>query len=290
VESAYSAEAAAAVDRLLPRFGVPVARRWLAGADAHVHYLEAGAGPPVVLLHAGFGGAGNWYRTLGPLSRHYRVVAPDRPGYGLSRAGAAHDPVHWLDWFLAALGVGRAILIGHVSGGALALAYARARPAAVRALVLSDLQLLPAASPAAPAEPLLAAEGSGALQDPEAWYAALTPCFDDPRLLAPEYLYYLWCLARFRPGQRQLPPGEASPGPVPLASPRQAALPTVPMLLVWGEDNPWTPVAMAQQLHRRLPQAWLRVIEHSRGMPSLEQPGEFNHAVLTFLQQRLGAS
>jgi 2-hydroxy-6-oxonona-2,4-dienedioate hydrolase len=283
VESAHAAEAAAAVDRLLPRFGVSVARRWFAGD--RVHYLEAGTGAPVVLLHAGFGGAGNWYRTLGPLSRHYRVVAPDRPGYGLSQAGATSDPVWWLDRFLTALGIGRVILVGHASGGALALAYAAARPTVVRALVLSDLQLLPAASPAVPAERPPAVEGSASPQDPEAWYAALAPCFDDPRLLAPEYLYYLWCLARLRPGQRQLPPGEAPPGPVPLASLGQAAFPTVPTLLIWGEDNPWAPVALARQLHRTLPQAWLRVIGPSRGMPALEQPGEFNHAVLTFLQQ-----
>ena len=145
VDPARLAEADAAVDRLLPRFGVPVARRVAETPHGRVHLLEAGDGPAVVLVHGGFGGAGNWYRTLGPLARRFRVLAPDRPGYGLS--DAALDTLEWLEDLLAALDVRRAALVGHAGGGALALAYARRRPGAVTALALSDVPLALAGPP-----------------------------------------------------------------------------------------------------------------------------------------------
>jgi pimeloyl-ACP methyl ester carboxylesterase len=57
----------------------------------------------------------------------------------------------------------------------------------------------------------------------------------------------------------------------------------VPTLLVWGRGNRWSGVPLARRLQQRIPDAALRVIEHSKGVPQLEQPGEYNHAVLSFL-------
>jgi pimeloyl-ACP methyl ester carboxylesterase len=303
-DASLLAEVDAAVDRLLPRSGVPVARRLVALADGRAHVLEAGDGPPVVLLHGGFGGAGNWYRTIGPLSRRYRVLALDRPGYGLT-PGPAPDPVAWLGACLAALDAPRAALMGHASGGALALAYAQVHPAAVTALVVTDMPLLPPAdqqsSPPAgrraardslqsrPTIGGLAGPSSAPTRPPprprrvETWYASLAARFDDRRLLAPEYLYYLWCLARLRPEQDQRPPGEIAPGPVAIPGPGERTWPARPSLLVWGHGNRGTGALLARQLHQRIPDAWLRVIGRSKGIPNLEQPGEFNYAIMTFL-------
>jgi len=274
MESAQLAKAEAALDRLLPRFGVPIGRRAVALAGGPVHYLEAGSGPAVVLLHGGFGGAGNWYRTMGPLAQRYRVLAPDRPGYGLSAAREA-EPAAWLDGFLDAVGAERVALVGHAGGGAEALAYARARPAAMRGLALGDL-VLTSADAAAP-------RPARRPRRVESWYTSLAARFDDRRLLAPEYLHYLWCLAQLRPEQDQRPPGDVAPGPIAVPTPGERTWPAVPILLVWGRGNRWTPVPRARELHQRILDAWLRVIEHSKGIPQLEQPGEYNYAVMTFL-------
>jgi 2-hydroxymuconate-semialdehyde hydrolase len=290
LEPADLVEARAATERLLPRFGVPVARGVVDAQGGATHYLEAGTGPAVLLLHGGFGGAGNWYRTLGSLSQWYRVVAPDRPGYGLTRASGEVEPVAWLDGLIGALRLGGVALVGHAGGGALALAYAQARPAAVRALALSDLPLVDPsmAEQSSRATALEAASGratSGWRRPPrvEAWGASVGARFDDRRALAPEYLYYLWCLARLRPEQDQRPPGELAPGPVLLPAPGERTWPARPCLLVWGKGNRWTGVPLARLLHVRIPDAWLRVIDHSKGIPNLEQPGEFNHALMSFL-------
>ncbi|HWP29236.1 MAG TPA: alpha/beta hydrolase, partial [Chloroflexota bacterium] len=96
----------------------------------------------------------------------------------------------------------------------------------------------------------------------------------------------LWSLARLRPDQDQRPPGDLAPGPVPVPQPGERTWPTLPCLLVCGRGAPWSSVPLARLLHQRVPDAWLRVIEHSKGVPMLEQPGEFNFALITFLAAR----
>src|SRR5690606_30152672 len=69
-----------------------IASRYIVVDDIRTHYLEAGEGPPVVLLHSGeFGGAAelSWEFTIPALAAHYRVIAPDWLGFG--RTDKVHD-------------------------------------------------------------------------------------------------------------------------------------------------------------------------------------------------------
>src|SRR5260370_12944342 len=50
-----------------------------------------GGGPPLVLLHGGYGSWSHWIRNVLPLSRWFRVIAPDLPGLGDS----ATPPEPW---------------------------------------------------------------------------------------------------------------------------------------------------------------------------------------------------
>lgn len=131
-----------ALGRLLALGGAEPERRvWDRPDGGVIHYLEAGSGPPVVLVQGGGGGAGNWYRVLGPLSRWHRVVAPDLPGFGLSSPvepvrplgmRAAELLVRWLD----GIGVERFDLVGTSLGGLLALRMAQRWPERLGRLVL----------------------------------------------------------------------------------------------------------------------------------------------------------
>lgn len=118
-------------------------------ADAgglRTHYLEAGKGEPLVLLHGGGAGAdsvGNWRGTLPAFARHFRVLALDMVGFGET---AKPDPagfeysqdarVRHLAAFLDALGVRRASFIGNSMGGCTALGLAALHPGRVERLVL----------------------------------------------------------------------------------------------------------------------------------------------------------
>ncbi len=109
----------------------PPCGRFVEVDGVRLHWIEEGAGRPVVFFH----GAGGMVEDLlasrfAPLvgARH-RLIAIDRPGYGHSdrpRAELAgpEAQARLLHQALAQLGIERPILIGHSWGGALALAYA----------------------------------------------------------------------------------------------------------------------------------------------------------------------
>lgn len=109
--------------------------------DGLLHIAERGegAGLPVVFLH-GFGGSlDNWTNVQNTIALHRRTIAVDLPGHGKS---VAHDAAEWsamataLAAILADRGVGRAHLIGHSMGGAVAATLALIEPESVASLVL----------------------------------------------------------------------------------------------------------------------------------------------------------
>ncbi len=113
-----------------------------------VHYKAAGSGEPVYLLLHGFlANTYTWHRVFDDLSKSGRVIAFDRPAFGLSGR-----PLEWegqnpysmasqVDLALALLdhlGVEKAVLVGNSAGGTVAAEIALAHPERVQALVLVD--------------------------------------------------------------------------------------------------------------------------------------------------------
>ncbi|MFN7780235.1 MAG: alpha/beta fold hydrolase [Betaproteobacteria bacterium] len=107
-----------------------------------VHYVESGQGVPLVLLHANPGDSSDFEAVVPALSRHYRVLALDWPGYGRSAVPSQHEVVNAhlfcnvLREFLNALALPPALFIGNSLGGNAAARLAIELPEAVRGLVL----------------------------------------------------------------------------------------------------------------------------------------------------------
>ncbi len=110
------------------------------------HYIEAGQGPALVLVHGGGAGAdawGNWYSCLEHYAVNFRTIAVDMPGFGKTEKP---DPKKFeytqaarnrhLAAFIEHLGAGPVYLIGNSMGGATALGVALRRPELVSKLVL----------------------------------------------------------------------------------------------------------------------------------------------------------
>jgi 2-hydroxy-6-oxo-octa-2,4-dienoate hydrolase len=108
------------------------------------NYLEAGAGPPVVLVHGSGPGVtayANWRLVIPALSDRFRVIAPDMVGFGFSERpdGADYSVQTWADQvvgLLDALGLDKASIVGNSFGGAIALRVATQHPDRVDKLVL----------------------------------------------------------------------------------------------------------------------------------------------------------
>jgi len=113
------------------------------GGDVRLHYVEAGEGPLVILLHGfpefWFG----WRLQIAPLAAAgYRVVAPDTRGYNLSsrpdgvHAYAADLLADDINGLIRELGAESATLVGHDWGGTIAWTAAMNHPEAVDRLAI----------------------------------------------------------------------------------------------------------------------------------------------------------
>jgi pimeloyl-ACP methyl ester carboxylesterase len=107
-----------------------------------IHYLTAGKGPAVILLHGYTQTSRMWRPIIPPLAEKFTVIAPDLPGIGDSEI-----PKDGLDMKTAAirihglaksLGVEKARVVGHDIGLMVAYAYAAMYPNEVEKLVLMD--------------------------------------------------------------------------------------------------------------------------------------------------------
>jgi pimeloyl-ACP methyl ester carboxylesterase len=134
--NAFSAKAyAAAPDKT-------IASRTANVGGIKLHYLTAGHGAPLILLH-GYAETSLMWRPIIPvLAERFTVIAPDLPGIGDSDI-----PADGLDMKSAAvrihslaqsLGVQKAEVVGHDIGLMVAYAYAAQFPAEVTKLVLMD--------------------------------------------------------------------------------------------------------------------------------------------------------
>ena len=106
-----------------------------------VHYLHAGAGRPIVLIHGLVGSSANWKRSIDALARHRSVYAIDLVNMGKSQRVENLDPcleatADRVAAVMDALGIAEADLTGHSHGGAVALMLAARHPNRVRSLML----------------------------------------------------------------------------------------------------------------------------------------------------------
>lgn len=123
------------------RRSYPFESRYQLLSAGEMHYVDEGQGPCLLLVH----GTPTWsfeYRhVIAALSPHYRCVAPDHLGFGLSErpAAFAYTPeahAAALAEFVAHLGLQRFTLVGHDFGGPIALPLALGASSPVQKLVI----------------------------------------------------------------------------------------------------------------------------------------------------------
>jgi len=133
-----------------------------------LHYLEAGRGAPVILLH-GLGGDGSrWGPNIEPLAQSFHVFALDQIGFGQSDKPLANYHTGMLAEFLVdfikAVGLQKASLVGNSMGASVALYTAAKFPSVVDKIVLADGGGFRASSPRSAD----ASRGSGDASQPPA--------------------------------------------------------------------------------------------------------------------------
>ena len=117
-----------------------------------LRYHEAGDGPPLVLLHGSGPGVSGWRNfrgNLGVFAQHFRTLALEFPGFGVSDPTGEHPmiaaPAAVLR-FLDGLGIERADLIGNSLGGQVASRIAMRNASSVKSGRANPMIVCPAGS------------------------------------------------------------------------------------------------------------------------------------------------
>jgi len=270
-----------------------------------LHCVEAGEGPPVVLLHGFPEFWYSWRRQIRRLAEAgFRALAPDQRGYHLSEKPEAVEAyrVDRLAADVAALiereAGGRACLAGHDWGGAVAWQVALRHPD-----VVERLAILNAPHPAA-----YAREVRRPRQLLRSWYVLFfqLPWLPEAAIRAFDYAVLerifrttarpgaftdddvaAYKAALDRPGaltaalnwyRANLPPARDEVGSRGRASGRVEA----PTLVLWGERDPWLDVRLLEGLDRRVPDLRVRRWPDAGHWLQAEAPEEVGRALAAF--------
>ena len=247
-----------------------------------IHYVEAGSGPNVILLHGLGGSTQAWQFNIGPLAEKFHVFVPDQIGFGKSDKPLVNyrirTYVDFLDQFCKQLKIERATLVGNSMGGWIAAAFTAAFPDRVDKLVLVD------AAGYAPPKDL----------DTRVLFALNPTTREGMKLLTAKVFFNkafqtdaaidMAIAARLAAGDgftikmitESIIRGEDFLDDTVKTIKR-------PTLIVWGREDGLTPLADADRFHKDIAGSKLVVFDQCGHVPNLEKPGEFNAAVIKFL-------
>ena len=245
----------------------------VAGGDLALTLV--GCGPPLLLLH-GWTLDRRMWRPQGPLARSFRLIIPDRRGFG--RSSAPPDLSRERDDLIRIadhLGCDTLTLVGVSQGGAVALDAAIAAPDRVAALVLAGAPLagVVPGGDAIPRDHYAILARAGAIEQLRAeWH-------DHPllRLDREDARHLIAQMVADYAARDLLAPSTLAP----FTAEAIAALP-MPILALCGTgDTPWR-LACARYLAGHARNATLALIEAGH-LPSLERPDQFNAHLRAFL-------
>jgi 3-oxoadipate enol-lactonase len=253
--------------------------------DIQLAYTDAGLGQPVVLLHGYPFNRSLWNEQVSALGNSYRVITPDLRGLGESDAsqgpatmnGMAQDVAALLDH----LEISRAVVGGLSMGGYVALAFYKEFPSRVRSLILADTR---AGADTEEGKQTRHQQAEKALAEGMAGIADSML----PKLLTPETVSKRPDLVkRVRDMMLKTKPEGAAGALLGMAEREdQTALLSqisCPTLILVGREDPITPVADSEKMHREIAGSRLVVIENAAHVSNLERTDQFNEELMRFL-------
>ncbi|WP_328731193.1 alpha/beta hydrolase [Streptomyces caniferus] len=251
-----------------------------------VGYEDEGSGEPLMLVHGHPFNRSMWRPQTEHFSRAgWRVIVPDLRGYGDSTvlpgatplATFARDLVDLLDH----LGIERCVLGGLSMGGQIVMECYRLFPERFRGLVLADTF---ASAETEDGRAGRYAMAERLLREGMAGYAReVLAKMVSPHTIAsrPDVAAHVLGMMTTTP-----PDGAAAALRGRAERPDYTELLSriaVPALVVVGAEDAYTPVGDALDIHERIPDSRLRIIDQAAHMPNLEQPDVFNTALEEFL-------
>jgi 2-hydroxy-6-oxonona-2,4-dienedioate hydrolase/4,5:9,10-diseco-3-hydroxy-5,9,17-trioxoandrosta-1(10),2-diene-4-oate hydrolase len=266
--------------------------RFVQAGSIRIHYHEAGQGPVLLCIHGGAPGAfgwGNFGRNLEALSRHFRTLVVDLPGYGLSEKPVIEGPrtsfyARTFRDMLQALGIEQAHVLGMATGGSVALKMAIDYPGAVdRLIVISSPGGLSLFQPATP-KPATHDYYAGTGPSRERMRANLERLVYDPGIITEDVVSERYEASIDPAFMDQAPEGKGG-APGQTIEPLWQDLHRIQSqtLVIWGRNNQTLNYDHALFMLNRIPNARVHIHGKCGLWVPYEKSAEFNSNVIGFL-------
>lgn len=267
----------------------------------NVHYKEIGQGDITFILLHGFGASlFSWREVMQPFSEYGRVIAYDRPAFGLTdrlmrgewngtSPYSTEANVELLAGLMDTLGVEKAILVGNSAGGTVSVAFALKYPERVQALILVDPALygnggrfpqwllpLLATPQMRHVGPLLVRSIADSGND------TIRLAWHNPELVTDEVIAGYRKPLKADNWDRAL--FEFTIASPPLDLDQHLVELTMPVIVVAGDDDRIIPTAQSIQASKDIPGSQLAILPGCGHVPHEECPAAFMEAVAGFLE------
>ncbi len=261
--------------------GISIQARCLDVNGITTSVLEAGAGPPLVLLHGGIECGGvYWAPIIARLADSYRVIVPDAPGLGESAPLCRFEAASFDGWFRALLDHTcdiKPALVAHSLLGSYAARYAVANGTRLERLILYGTPGVgPYRMPVGLLMTAIRFDIRPTARNIERFERWALKDLERTRGIDREWFhafssYLLACavIPHTKRTMRQLI--QSGTKQVPDSELRRIPIPTT---LLWGRHDRMVPLHLAERAGARL--GWpLHVIDDAGHVPHIEQPGAF---------------
>lgn len=266
--------------------------KWVEVNGLKIHYQEVGEGPTIVLVHGIMSSLQTWDDWVLELSKSYRVISLDVPGFGLTGAPESIDDfneeylLNTFAKFIDVIELDNFSIAGNSLGGYIAAQYASNYPNRVDHLILLDPVAYPQEVPwiiGFATAPVISSIG-GVFQPPLLITMNVKQVYGDHQRIQRRHMDRYVHMAQ-RSGAKAayikvmeiLDERSSQETPLPFAQIK------APTLLMWGEADPWVPVELSQRWKEDIKDSQLVIYPGVGHMPMEEIPGKTVMDAIAFL-------
>lgn len=245
-------------------------------------YIDAGSGEPVLLMHGLGGSIESWTNNIEELAKHFRVIAVDLPGFGLSDKPQMNYTIRFYRkfavQFLKQLQLKKVSVVGSSLGGQVAAEVAINHPTLVQKLVLiSPAGALPRSFKGTPAlwKYVKVINAKSVQQVKQALFAV------DSKPVEDSYAQLVFQKMSMPGAKEAFLSALAGSAKAPRLNSRLNKIKN-PMLLLWGKEDHMIPVKFAEPFVK-MKNCRIVMLENCGHRPHFERPELFNRIVDDFL-------
>jgi len=286
--------------RLIKSIPIIINREKLKILDYEINYIKSGKGPPLLLIHGGNIGWGQWFPNIAELANHFTIYALDLPGGGrstkidYSRLNPEKDLVEPVEKFISLQNLTDLNILGSSFSGWIILKIALRNKVRLNRLVLVDSigfsdysrpqDIMLSIYPLAKVLANTVLRPSRKNKNLERFLKDVF--YDKSYPLTKEFLDYFYetmslshnllFISKLINLRKSF-----------ILSREEIKKIKNQVFVVWGENDKLMPINKNLQNIKLLPDVNLKIIDEAGHFPSIERPKEFNEAIINFFSKEL---